>query len=69
MMKMKIHYLILSVMFIYVAGCQKQAGKKITQTFTDGETVKVSKAVLQDKIKGGLGRPGDWLHLWRSHGV
>jgi len=53
MMKMKIHYLILSVMFIYVAGCQKQAGKKITQTFTDGETVKVSKAVLQDKIKGG----------------
>jgi hypothetical protein len=36
-----------------IAGCKSPVGEKPVQLFADGETVKISKTVLQDKIKGG----------------
>lgn len=38
---------------IVIAGCQSSAGKKIKTTFSSDETVKIAKADLRDKIKGG----------------
>jgi len=39
--------------FFFLAGCQEQTGKDAIISITDGETVKISKSDLQDKIKGG----------------
>jgi hypothetical protein len=45
--------IILFLSLLITVGCKSLVDEKSVQSFTDGETVKISKAVLQDKIKGG----------------
>lgn len=41
------------ILFFMFAGCRQQATIKSSYSLADGETVKISKTVLHDKIKGG----------------
>lgn len=41
------------VLFLLLAGCKDHPGGRTKSTFADGEMVKISKAVLKDKIMGG----------------
>jgi uncharacterized lipoprotein YehR (DUF1307 family) len=50
----KMRTILFSVMFLFLlAGCQEKTDEQVNTSFADGETVKISKMVLQDKIKGG----------------
>lgn len=45
--------LILFLSLFIIAACKSPVSEKPAQSFADGETIKISKADLQDKIKGG----------------
>lgn len=44
---------ILSLSLFIIAGCNNPVSEKTVQSFADDETLKISKADLQDKINGG----------------
>jgi hypothetical protein len=46
-------FLYLTLIIAFAAGCSLQAGEKKSRQYADGENVKISKEVLQDKIRGG----------------
>jgi len=50
----KMRTILFSLMFLFLlAGCHEKTDEQSNTSFADGETVKISKTVLQDKIKGG----------------
>src|SRR5690554_3434930 len=49
---MKIITLVVLVAVV-IAGCSISAGERKGNVFADGEEIRISKEVLQDKIKGG----------------
>jgi hypothetical protein len=51
--KMMKKLLFLLAIIFFIAGCENQTFEKTKTSFADGETIKISKSDLQDKIKGG----------------
>lgn len=51
-LKLKTRLILILSLYI-IAGCKSPVSEKPSQSFADGETIKISKADLQDKIKGG----------------